>query len=115
MGPVGRARTGNQNDRDETDGDADVGCELVVAGCNAAEVLQSAEHALAGIAIPVAHLLLGHTVRCEVERLLQPLRTPETRLKLSHETEVDGTGTGSLRPRVSVLIKLFLASKGDWP
>jgi hypothetical protein len=36
-------------------------------------------------------------VRCEVERLLQPLRTLETRLKLSHETGVDGTGTGSLR------------------
>ena len=59
MGRLVRVRTRNQNGRDEMDGVEEVRCELVVAGCDAAEVLQSAEHALGGIAIPVAHLLSG--------------------------------------------------------
>jgi hypothetical protein len=57
-----RRRSDSQPERDgrgEMDGAEEVGCELVVAGCDAAEVLQSAEHALGGIAIPVAHFLFG--------------------------------------------------------
>ena len=53
------------------DGAEEVGCELVVAGCDAVEVLQSAEHALGGIAIPVAQLLFGSYSKTTLQALRQ--------------------------------------------